>query len=439
LGYAPEEYTRLYEAARKTFTDEVIEATGLAKRGDRGWYDFFRGRVTFPIRDAQGRIVGFGARLLDPEAKAQKYLNSAEGLLFSKSKLLYAIDRLAHSERLKSTGRVLVMEGYTDVIAAHEAGFDNAVAPLGTALTREQLGLMRRYGKGVTLVLDGDAAGQAAAERAVNVALEAGVDANVAVIRDAKDPFDLLRAKGPEAFEQMLAKAVDAFEFKLAAVRNRFDLSRPIEAEAALRDLAESFGRADSQSLRELYARRVAGLLSLREAVVLAALSEAHTRHARTANRPGEQTETQPVAKAAGTDPRIAYERELLRRMLEHPRAIAGAASIVFPEVFSVPALRELYREMLNAWDEHGEVVPGALVTHLGPEARAELQEVVKHMTHDDEATAPQPDADAAAALLIDELRKLAEHKPAIGKAQDLAALRDQKLARKGPKGPKRA
>ncbi len=438
LGYAPDEYTRLYEAARRTFTEDVIEATGLAKRGDRGWYDFFRGRVTFPIRDAQGRIVGFGARLLDPEAKAQKYLNSAEGLLFSKSKLLYAIDKLAHSERLKKTGRVLVMEGYTDVIAAHEAGFDNAVAPLGTALTREQLGLLRRYGKGVTLVLDGDAAGQAAAERAVNVALEAGVDADVAVIRDAKDPFDLLRAKGAAAFEQTLAQAVDAFDFKLEAVRKRFDLSRPVEAESALHELAETFGRADSQSLRELYARRVAGLLSLREAVVLAALSEAHTRHARAATRPGEQPESQPAVKAAVADPRIAYERELLRRMLEHPRAIAGAASIVFPEVFSVPALRELYREMLNAWDEHGEVVPGALVTHLGAEARAELQEVVKHMTHD-EATAPQPDADEAAALLIDELRKLAEHKPATGKAQDLAALRDQKLARKGPKGPKRA
>ncbi|MCL4731427.1 MAG: toprim domain-containing protein, partial [Planctomycetes bacterium] len=276
LGYAPDEWTRVTDAARSKFDDEALLATGICRKNDEGrWYDFFRGRVTFPIRDAQGRIVGFGARLLDPDAKAQKYVNSAEGLLFHKSRLLYAVDRLAESRRLKATGRALIMEGYTDVIAAHVHGFDNAVAPLGTALTLEQLALLRRYAPRLTLVLDGDSAGIKAAERAVDLVLEAGMDADVAVLPDEMDPFDLLRARGAAAFEAALAAAKDAFAFKLDTLGARYDLRRPVEAEKALGELAQTLARAESQSLRELYAKTAAARLGLREAVVVAAVEKA--------------------------------------------------------------------------------------------------------------------------------------------------------------------
>jgi DNA primase len=426
IGYAPDDYHRQSDAALKKFDPETIEATGLCKRNDRGWYDFFRGRITFPIRDARGRIVGFGARLLDPEAKAQKYVNSAEGLLFHKSKLLYGVDRLAQSQQLKSTGRVLLMEGYTDVIAAHEAGFDNAVAPLGTSLTREQVALAHRYGEGVTLVLDGDEAGVSAAERGVNVVLEMGVDAKVAVLPGGKDPFDMLRKDGPEAFAKVLTEARDAFDFKLDMVRSRFDFARPVEAEAALKEMAEAIGRAESASLRELYSRKVAAVLNVKEGAVLQAAESAFGRHvavdgaAVTARREHENA-----------SPRTAYERELLRRLLEHPNVLGSAGSIAPPDSFQTPALRGLYREMLNAWDEHGEVLAGALVSHLGEAERAELDRVLEHLkipenlSREDEAEVEEQQR-----RLIGELEKLAANAEGKEKTHDLNELRQRKKRR---------
>lgn len=421
IGYAPDEYHRQADAALKKFDAETIEATGLCKRNERGWYDFFRGRVTFPIRDPRGRIVGFGARLLDPEAKAQKYLNSAEGLLFQKSKLLYGVDRLAQSQKLKESGRVLLMEGYTDVIAAHEAGFDNAVAPLGTALTREQVALAHRYGDGITLVLDGDDAGRAAAERAVNVVLELGVDAKVATITGAKDPFDLLRQQGPQAFQGVLDGAKDAFDYKLELVRQRHDLQRPVEAEQALRELAGMIGRAESPSLRELYARRAATALNLREAAVMSAVQSEHIKHAESQ---GREQQPRPVQAPAPGGARAAYEREVLRRLIEHPRALGTASAELAPEAFSAEALRELYREMLNAWDEHGELVPGALLSHLQNDARQELERVLEHIRIPADQGADHAEEENR---LVREIQKLAAEFAGNRRAQGLEELRLKK------------
>jgi DNA primase len=423
IGYAPDDYHRQSDAALKKFSEEVILATGLCRKGDRGWFDFFRGRVTFPIRDARARIVGFGARLLDPDAKSQKYVNSAEGLLFHKSKLLYGVDRLAQSQKLKETGRVLLMEGYTDVIAAHEAGFDNAAAPLGTAVTREQIALAHRYGEGVTLVLDGDEAGQAAAERGVNVVLEMGVDAKVAVIRGAKDPFDLIRSEGPAAMQKVLDAARDAFDFKLDKIRERYDLNRPVEAEKALREIAEMIGRSESDSLRELYARRASAALKVREAAVMSAVAAEHKKHSQTvAREAGPKKAAEQVPGGA----RATHEREVLRKLFEHPRALGVAADTLAPEVFSMSALGELYREMLNAWDEHGEVVDGALTSHLSAEALEELQRVRKDIPTDQSAPV---DAEGEERRLIGELQKLAAGAKEQG--QDLAALRQRKGQKK--------
>ncbi|MBE7492824.1 MAG: DNA primase [Planctomycetes bacterium] len=440
LGYAPDEWTRVTDAARSKFDDEALLATGICRKNDEGrWYDFFRGRVTFPIRDAQGRIVGFGARLLDPDAKAQKYVNSAEGLLFHKSRLLYAVDRLAESRRLKATGRALIMEGYTDVIAAHVHGFDNAVAPLGTALTLEQLALLRRYAPRLTLVLDGDSAGIKAAERAVDLVLEAGMDADVAVLPDEMDPFDLLRARGAAAFEAALAAAKDAFAFKLDTLGARYDLRRPVEAEKALGELAQTLARAESQSLRELYAKTAAARLGLREAVVVAAVEKARRDIEAQTNRSQAAAEPRPAARPAG-GVAAQYERELLRRLLENGAALKAAAEIVEPKDFHSAALGEVYREMLNAVDEHGQAVPGALLGGLGPEARAELARIEELMyLPTDHSTGPGADQTVR---LLEELRRFAAARgepvvAAKGSTQELELLRQKKgqqaRRRRGP------
>lgn len=436
IGYAPDDFQRQSTAALKTFDEETIEATGLCKRNERGWYDFFRGRITFPIRDPRGRVVGFGARLLDPEAKAQKYVNSAEGLLFHKSRLLYAVDTLAQSARLKQAKRVLLMEGYTDVIAAHEAGFDNAVAPLGTALTHEQVKLARRYGEGVTLVLDGDAAGVQAAERGVNVVLEMGVDAKVAVLPEGKDPFDMLRSEGAEAFEAVLNDARDAFDFKLDTIRERHDLSRPVEAEKALGELADMAGRVESPSLRELYARRAAAAFSLSEQAVLNAIERAHVHLAEMQSRRQHVDAPEPGVPAApelATGPRAAYERQLIRGLIEFPRVVGSAEACLPVEKFDTPALRELYREVLNAHAETGEVVAGALLNELGPEARAELDRVLGHLDMPSNLGRPVDEMARDAGReeeenrLIKEIQKLASGTTGEGRNQNLEELRRKK------------
>lgn len=442
LGYAPDEFHRQSDAARKQFDEETILATGLCKKNERGWYDFFRGRITFPIRDPRGRIVGYGARLLDPEAKAQKYVNSAEGLLFHKSKLLYGVEKLAQSQRLKQTGRVLLMEGYTDVIAAHEAGFDNAVAPLGTALTREQVALANRYGNGVTLVLDGDEAGQHAAERGVNVVLEMGADAKIAVLPKGTDPFDMLRNDGAEAFGAVIESARDAFDFKLDMIRARYDLNRPVEGEKALRELADMIGRAESPSLRELYARRASTALNVREGAVMRAVEAEHVKHAELAARnaqPDANWDEEPVRQQSAESSggaRVAHERNLLRALFERPKVIGSAAGVLPAEALSMQGLRELYREMLNAWDERGEVVPGALLSHLQNDARLELERVLEHIRIPADLGAEVDPAEAAEEerRLISELQKLAESAARKEKTQDLSELRQKKGRKSTPR-----
>lgn len=437
IGYAPDEWSKLTDLLRdRVRDDEAILASGVSRVNDSGrWYDFYRGRVTFPIRDSQGRIVGFGARLLDPNAKAQKYINSPEGPLFSKSKLLYALDRLAASRRLKQDGRALIMEGYTDVIAAHEAGFDNAVAPLGTALTAEQVQLLRRYGSGVTLVLDGDAAGISGAERGLNIVLEAGADATVAVIPGGMDPFDLLRAQGAEAFERVIKSQRDAFDFKLEMVRSRYNLARPAEVTGALEELAAVLARVEDERLRSRYVSYAATALKLRESQVTLAVNEALAELRRRDERAQSRTATDapPRAKTAAAGPggaRLIYERRLMARLMDLPQTLPAAGELLEPGVLANEGLRELFVALLNSFDEHGSVVPGALYAHLGEAGRMELEETLK-LTQAQGAGKPGVPQEAERESLLEELRRLAVGHGESGGRTSLEALRKRKSAGK--------
>jgi DNA primase len=431
IGYAPDDWSKLTDLLLERGKDmEAILASGVSRKNDSGrTYDFYRGRVTFPIHDAQGRIVGFGGRLLDPEAKTQKYINSPEGPLFSKSKLLYGLDKLANSQRMKKDGRALIMEGYTDVIAAHEAGFDNAVAPLGTALTAEQVQLLRRYGSGIALVLDGDAAGIAGAERGLNIVLEAGGDATVAIIPGDMDPFDLLRAEGPEAFEKVLKNQRDAFDFKLEMVRSRYNLARPAEVTGALTELAELLARVEDERLRSRYVSYAATALKLRESQITLVVADALAQLARREQREESRDEKparKPQTGAHGA--RSIYERRLVARLMELPKVLPAAGEAVEAATFSSEGLRELYAALLNAWDEHGSVVPGSLYPHLKQAGRAELEEVLKLLDMPTSQEAKEKDETQDA--LLEELRRFAQ-----GPAQtnDRGSLDSLRKARKRP------
>lgn len=363
IGFAPDEWRTITDASLEKFRDqEALLASGLARQSENGRvYDFFRGRVIFPIRDQQGRVIGFGARVLDPDAKEQKYLNSPEGPVYHKSRALYAIDRLSRSERLKTDKRVLVMEGYTDVIAAHENGFDNAVAPCGTSITVEQLRLLKRFSDGITLVLDGDAAGRKAAERASGLGLEYGFDIRVVLLPQGADPFDMLFGGKTDEFAALINGAQDSFDFVLDTIAGRHDIQRPIEAERALREAVELVSRAQSQTLREFLGRRVAARFQLKEDVVLGGVSAPNDR----------QRQSAPI-RPQPTGANVAFERSLLAGLIRFPKALNNADDVCAPEAFSNALCGELYRRMLNHWDEYGGIDAAAMLDELAPETRNE-------------------------------------------------------------------
>ena len=226
LGFAPQSWDWLLQLARQQQIDPgVLERVGLVRRRESGgFYDYFRGRLMFSIRDVRSRTIGFGGRVL-PGVSAEndaKYLNSPETPLFSKSNQLYALD--VAREGIGREKNIVVMEGYTDVIMAHQHGVNHAVAVLGTALGERHVPLVRRFTDSITLVLDGDEAGQRRTMQildellALFVAQE--VDLKILTLPQGTDPCDVIATQGSEAFREMLNRSLDALEHKIQAVTN---------------------------------------------------------------------------------------------------------------------------------------------------------------------------------------------------------------------------
>lgn len=222
LGYAPESYTALTEHLRKEkVSDEDMLKLGLVKQGKNGLYDKFRNRVVFPIINTQGKVIGFGARVLDDSKP--KYLNSDESDIFMKKNNLFALN-LSRKE-ISDQDRVIIVEGYMDVISLFQGGVQNVVASLGTALTDNQAKLISRYTKNVILSYDSDSAGINAALRGIDVISKAGGKARVLNVTDGKDPDDFIRAHGKDAFVKLVDEAIPGTEFELNNAKKGFNLS----------------------------------------------------------------------------------------------------------------------------------------------------------------------------------------------------------------------
>lgn len=285
IGFAPDSGGILRQrAAQSGFALPVLIASDLVRQDDRGEvYDTFRNRLMFPIHDATGRVLGFGGRAMGEDRA--KYLNTRQNALFDKGRGLYGI-HLAR-EAMASAGRAVVVEGYTDCIACVQAGVVETVASLGTALTDSQVELLRRFTDEVILLFDSDDAGEAAADRAINVALPRSIRVKLAGIPDGKDPCDFLQRAGASAFSDVLNHAVDALEFKWSATRVRFraDTSDARRKEAVLDFLNVVGSAANAQALdaiqRGLFINQVAHLLQMGREDVARLLKPAASRSTR--------------------------------------------------------------------------------------------------------------------------------------------------------------
>lgn len=264
IGAAPDRWDGLLQTLRaKSIDTRAHVEVGLLKTGgESGLYDGFRNRVMFPIRDQAGRIVGFGGRTLGDDPA--KYLNSPESRLFDKSSVLYGLHQANRS--IQSSGTAIVCEGYTDVIACHQAGFTNVVATLGTSLTREHAALLRRLCGSVVLVFDGDEAGRKAADRAVEVFFAESLDVRIATlssVTDAKDPDELLRRDGGTAiFRRAIEEARNLLEYRLGGLRASIARAGPGAAARLVED-----------ELSRLVALGLGSLPPLRQQLVIRQLS----------------------------------------------------------------------------------------------------------------------------------------------------------------------
>ncbi len=258
LGFAPDGADFLRSSARRQgLSDALLRKAGLvSERRSGDLIDFFRGRVMFPIQDPQGRTIAFGGRTLDEERHPPKYLNSAESPLFHKGSTLYGL----HQGRLEISREreAIVMEGYTDVIMAHQCGVPCAVAALGTALTREHLVILERFADRVFLLFDGDEAGEKATFRSLDLFLDSSLEVRVLALSGGVDPFDFLKARGGKALEDLLDDASEIFEFLWRRLQARMADASPPAQLHALGEILERVARLPDELKREVWLRHIA-------------------------------------------------------------------------------------------------------------------------------------------------------------------------------------
>jgi len=355
VGYAPDSWDSLTKYLRAAgYTIEELELAGLSKMGERGPIDKFRNRLTWPIRDISGDVVGFGARKLasDEEDQGPKYLNTSETPIYKKSQVLYGLD-MAKKEIAKKR-QVVIVEGYTDVMAAQLAGITTAVATCGTAFGAEHIRIIRRllmdddtFRGEVIFTFDGDAAGQKAAMRAFSEDQKFVTQTFVAVEPDGLDPCDLRQIKGDLALRDLIAKRVPLFEF---AIRTELKLHNLTTAEGrvnALNATAPLVAQIRDKSLRPEYSRLLAGWLGIEVEIVTSAVSQGARRSAPSATQ-AEGDQVDQSWRPHPQEPRLLLEREVLKARLQMPDLLTTWSEIE-EAAFTHPA----YVEMKRVIDAH--------------------------------------------------------------------------------------
>lgn len=264
LGYSPDRSDALTKAALdKGYKLEFLKKTGLSKTNEKGSFDFFRGRVIFPIQNITGRVLGFGARTLKNDKKIAKYFNSPESEIYNKSKILYGLFQ-SKNEIIKNDECFLV-EGYTDVISLHQAGVYNVVASSGTALTEGQIRLVKRYTNNITILYDGDAAGIKASFRGIDLILEQGLNVKVVLFPDGDDPDSYSRkVSQTELLEYIKGHQQDFIHFK-AGILLKDTENDPIKRADTIKDIVKSIGVIPDQITRSVYIRETSHLFEIAE------------------------------------------------------------------------------------------------------------------------------------------------------------------------------
>lgn len=345
LGYSPEEWRWLLEELTGGgFTPEELEKSGLVLKNSKGsgWYDRFRGRAMFPIFEATGRLVGFGARRMNDDPDQPKYINSSDSPIYNKSRVLYGLFQA--KDAIRKEGYALFVEGYADVISLHQAGVATAVATCGTSLAKEHAALITRYTNRVVLVFDSDLAGEKATERGIDVLIEGGVDVAVARLPDGEDPDTFIRRFGPDEFRRRIGEARSFLEFRAQLMQNRGDLDSPDRQTEAIRSLVRTIALIPDRLKRELFVNKLATDFHISEGLMFRELEQATG----VANRRRERENRLPAPSSPPPIPEPGPEERGLVPVRTEPMLPAKKEKIT---VTSFPAAEFRLAQILSDGD----------------------------------------------------------------------------------------
>lgn len=366
LGYARNSWDALYRHLRsKGYTVEELEAAKVISRGKNGhYYDFFRNRVIYPVIDLRGNVIAFGGRVLDDSKP--KYLNTPDTPVFKKSRNLFSLN---FAKNAVSSKRLILAEGYMDVIAIHAAGFENVVATLGTALTADQARLMKNYADEVIICYDSDGPGQAATHRAINLLSEVGLTAKTIRMEGAKDPDEFIKKFGAKRFELLLNGAGNAVEFELRKIREQVDLNDTNGKIEYIRRAVPLIADIQSRLEREVYAGIVSRETGVDAKSFLSQVDAAIRRKARK-QEDGEWRDIYQ-AKDVRTD-RVNPDRAkflrasqaeatLIALAVRDPSVLTIIQSRLKPEDFPTAFNRRVYERVLWVTEQFGDCPPALL------------------------------------------------------------------------------
>ena len=381
LGFAPDSWDGLVLALRaKGYSERELTEAGLVRQGKKGGvYDTFRSRLMFPVIDVRGNVIAFSGRILgDGEPK---YMNSPETLVFSKSHNLFGLNLAKKSK----SGYIILVEGNIDVVSLHQAGFDCAVASLGTSLTPEQARLLSRYTGEVIIAYDADGAGVKASQRAIGLLEKLELKVRVLTVRGAKDPDEFIKAHGADAFRNLLAGSENQKDYRLEAIASKYDMSGKDGKLSFLAEATDFLARLPSSVDREIFAVKVAEMVGVKPEAVLSDVDNYRKRKVAVAKKAYEREVTRPMNAVQPKARELRYENPVSAAAEEGCIRLMYLDSSLFRDAppltegdFSSPALWKIFSELRLRAMRGEHLSPAVLSAALTQDEAALLTDILQ-------------------------------------------------------------
>lgn len=384
LGYSTDEWDTLYQHLKlKGIEEDHMLQSGLIMKGSKGkLYDRFKGRLIFPIFDVRGNVIGFGGRVMDNTLP--KYVNSPETAVYSKGKHLYALNFAKNSDSKK----LVVVEGYMDVISLHQSGIDNAVASLGTALTESQGRILKKYAEEIVISYDADTAGQAATQRGLNLLNDIGCNVKVLTVPDGKDPDEYVRKNGSGGYKKLVEAALSLVEYKIRVLRSEQDLATTEGKITFLNKVAAVLSKIDNVMEREMYIKKLSREYEISEEAILSEVLRRTRPAAKQSLKIANAVEAAKKAAATGgeIDWKLMHDERFILSLLCVDNSIYNTVKEHFKiEMFSGEENRRIAGIVIERLEKRKDFTPAELVNIVSPEDTGEFARILKEECYCDD------------------------------------------------------